>query len=294
VYDQPSITQALSWAQTFVENYTNRGEGGFDLTANDTVYVDPKPYRTARLPQIPVVNVRSVQALLPPLASTVPVLSQAPSGTGGTFVAGPYFWVVTANMVWGSESVASNEVTTTFTGTTSSNVLTWPAVPQAVSYNVYRGYASTKENILVANVSTTTYTDTGIAGTGGIPPSGLVFTPIANYRFVSETGLIYDTTGEPGVVGNFTGAVANFGPSWPNLPGSLKVTYDHGYPTVPSGLINAACRFAQQYLENPALLLQRDVGSFMERYAGNTGGVGIVINVLDQRILDRYTLVSIA
>lgn len=186
VYDDASITQALSWAQSFVEEYCNRGEDGFDETADVTEFVDPADYRQALLPNIPVVDVSEVQALLPSL-------------TGG----------------------------------------------------------------------------------------GLVWTTLTNYAFVGDTGLLYDTTGGPGVSWNL-------GPSWPRLPGSLQVTFTYGYSTVPKALINAACRFAQQYLENPALLLQREVGSFNERYAGNSGGVGIVINAFDERILGRYTLVSIA
>lgn len=188
VYDVPSVTQALLWAESFITSYCNRPENGFDLVTGQTAFIDPKPYRTALLPQIPVVNVSSVQGLLPSQTST---------------------------------------------------------------------------------------------------PSGLVWTTLTNFRFVSETGLLYDTTGEPGVTWTL-------GPSWPTLPGSLQVMFDHGYATVPGSLINCAVRFAQQYLENPALLLQRNVGSFSERYAGNTGSVGIVIDAFDQRIMDRYTLISIA
>lgn len=183
-YDTPSITQALSWAQGFVEEYCNRGEDGFDATTDVTVFIDPKPYRQALLPNIPVTGVSTVQGLLP-------------------------------------------------------------------------------------------------------GPSGMTWTTLTNWSYVADTGLLYDTTGEPGTT-------VNFGPSWPRLPGSLQVTFSYGYATVPKSLINAACRFAQQYLENPALLLQREVGSFNERYAGNSGGVGIVIDAFDQRIMDRYTLVSIA
>jgi len=185
-YTDAEISQALAWAQSFVEEYCNRGENGFDLVQNDIVFVDPLVYRQALLPSIPVTGVSAVSALMPS------------SNTGG--------------MAW---------------------------------------------------------------------------TTLTNYAFVGETGLLYDTTGEPGV--SWT-----FGPSWPSLPGSLQVTYSHGYSQIPNGLINAACRFTQQYLENPALLLQREVGDFHERYAGNSGGVGIVINAFDERILDRYTLVSIA
>lgn len=186
VYDAGATTQALAWAQAFVEGYCNRS---FDLVTGDIAFIDPKPYRQALLPAIPVANVSNVQALLPDT-----------TGTGG---------------------------------------LTWTA--------------------------------------------------LTNYRFVADTGLLYDTTGEPG-----TGASFSCAPSWPWLPGSLQVTYDHGYSTVPTALINVAIRFAQQYLENPALLLQREVGAFNERYAGNTGGVGIVINEFDKLIMDRYTLISIA
>lgn len=183
VYDEAAVTQALSWAQSFVEAYCNRV---FDLVSSDVAFIDPHPYRTALLPCIPVVSVSQVQGYLP-------------SQTQG----------------------------------------------------------------------------------------GMTWTTLTNYAFVSQTGLIYDTTGQPGVS-------QTFGPTWPRLPGSLQVTYTHGFSTVPTGLISAACRFAQQYLENPALLLQREVGSFSERYAGNTGGVGIVINEFDKLIMDRYTLISIA
>lgn len=288
VYDAPSITQALNWAQTFCENYTNRGPNGFDLITGDTAFVDPKPYRTALLPNIPVVNVQSVSALLPPLTSAIiSTLSGTPSSTGGSFAAGQYFWVVTAILPSG-EMTRSNEVTASFTGSTSSMALSWTAVQGATGYVVYRGALSSLENIRVATLgAVTSYTDTGTAGTGGVPPSGLVWQTLTNYRWVGETGEIYDTTGEPG-------AMWNLGPSWPVVPGGLQIVYDHGYATVPQALINAACRFAQQYLENPALLLQRDVDAVHDRFAGNTGGVGIVINQFDQRILDRYTLVSIA
>lgn len=185
VYDPSEITQALSWAQSFVEGYCNRSDGGFDLVTGETVFVDPKPYRQALLPRFPVVNVSAVQALLP-------------STTGG--------------MAW---------------------------------------------------------------------------TSLTNFAWTRDVGLLYDTTGEPGTS-------MSFGPTWPWLPASLQVTYDHGYTTVPQGLVNCAARFAQQYLENPALLLQRDIGMVNDRFAGNSGGVGIVINEFDKRIMDRYTINSIA
>lgn len=178
-YGTANTTRALTWAQSFVESYTDQI---FDLVETDTVYLDPKPYRQALLPQLPVVSVDSVEALLP-------------AQTGG--------------MAW---------------------------------------------------------------------------TTLTNYAVVNETGLIYDTTGEPGTPWNF-------GPSWPRLPASLKVTYDHGYASVPQPLVDVACRLAQQYLENPSGQLQRRTGDIEDRFGGSQG---VVVNELDRMILDRYTWVRFA
>lgn len=192
VYDDPSITRALSFAKSFVEAYCNRIDtGGFDLIEGDVAFVDPALHRTALLPGIPVADVTSVQGLLP-------------------------------------------------------------------------------------------------------GPTGLGWVDLPNVAFVSETGLLYDTTGQPGVPSSIHQA------SWPWLPGSLKVTYDHGYSTIPGGLIDCACRVAQQYLENPALKLARKVGDLQDTFFGgystgaNIGSVGVVLNALDRSILDRFTLISVA
>jgi hypothetical protein len=181
VYDAASTTQALSFAQSLVTNYCNQT---FDLVTNDTVFLDPKRYRTALLPEIPVVNVDSVFGLLP-----------SPVTTG----------------------------------------------------------------------------------------SNMTFVELTNFAFVADTGLIYDTTGEPGIT-------VQVGLSWPWLPGSLKVTYDHGFSVVPVDLINVAVRMAQQYLENPTLQIQRRAGDIEDRFSGS---VGLVINQLDRMILGRYTDIGI-
>jgi|SRR6185503_18632782 len=184
VYDGASITQALSWAQSFVEDYTSRGPNGFDLITGDVVRCDPMPHKRAMLPYAPVVNITTVEGWLP-----------------------------------------------------STNGMAWTA--------------------------------------------------LTNYDYDAGTGRIWDTTGLPGTT-------MSFGPSWPCTAQGLRVTYDHGYATVPQDLINCACRFAQQYLENPTLMLQRGVGQINDRFAGNTGGVGIVINEFDKHIMDKYAFVTIA
>lgn len=89
------------------------------------------------------------------------------STTGGTLAAGTYYWKVSALNAAG-ETLASNEVTATTTGTTSSQPLSWPAVAGAVSYNVYRGTTAGGENVKY-NTTSTSYTDTGAAGTTQSP-----------------------------------------------------------------------------------------------------------------------------
>lgn len=100
-----------------------------------------------------------------------PVLTLgATSTTGGTLAAGTYYWKITAKTSTG-ETIASNEVSATTTGTTSSQTLSWAAVAGAATYNVYRGTSSGYENNLFGSPSATSYTDTGVSGTTVYPPS---------------------------------------------------------------------------------------------------------------------------
>ena len=91
------------------------------------------------------------------------------STSGGTLAAGTYFYVVTALNSAG-QTTASNEVSVTTTGTTSSNTITWSAVAGATGYRVYRGTSAAGENVYYAPGNVTTYTDTNAASTGGTPP----------------------------------------------------------------------------------------------------------------------------
>lgn len=106
-------------------------------------------------------------------------LLPATSASGGTLAAGNWFYQVTTIMPNG-ESLPSNEVQATTTGSTSSVTLTWlaPSGGGGTGYKVYRGSSQTNLSVLVGTVSsigTTTFTDTGGAGTPGSPPgSGVV------------------------------------------------------------------------------------------------------------------------
>lgn len=108
---------------------------------------------------------------------TAPTLTSATSDTlGGSLGAGTYYYVISgvgpngplaANTL---ESAKSNEHSATL-ASTGEIVLVWPALQGAVSYNIYRGTGAGTENVLVANTTALTYTDTGAATTSQSPPS---------------------------------------------------------------------------------------------------------------------------
>lgn len=92
--------------------------------------------------------------------------------TGGSLVAGTYYYKVTALNAVG-ETIASNEISQATTGTTSTVTINWATVTGATSYRVYRGTSAGAENVYyaVSGGATATFTDTGAANTAGSPPA---------------------------------------------------------------------------------------------------------------------------
>jgi hypothetical protein len=111
--------------------------------------------------------------------------------------------------------------------------------------------------------------------------TGMSWKTLVNYAYNSDTGLIYDTTGLPGTVWT------NLGFSWPWLPESLRVTYSHGFATVPQPLIDVAVRLVLQNLDNPYQYLEERVGQVEFRREG-------AFSAMDAQILDRFSEVTIA
>lgn len=108
-----------------------------------------------------------------PVGNEAPTLSATPSGTGGSFASGEYWWGVTAVMPWG-ETAPSNIVSEILSGSTSSVALSWSEVTDAIGYNVYRGTSAGSLTTLVDQIgsgATLSYTDTGSAGTSVTAPS---------------------------------------------------------------------------------------------------------------------------
>lgn len=114
------------------------------------------------------------------------------STTGGTLAAATYYYVVTAvNSV--GETIKSNEVTVTTTGTTSSNTVSWNPVTNATGFKVYRGTGTTLENVyyVVSSGSTLTYFDTNAASVAGTPPTtnttgGSTVTLVMAEKYIDE------------------------------------------------------------------------------------------------------------
>ena len=97
----------------------------------------------------------------------------ATATTGGTIVAGTYYYKITA-LGSGGETIGSNEQSIVVPATTATNTVTvnWTTVAGATGYKVYRGITSGGENRLVTTVgAVVTATDTGAATTAGSPPT---------------------------------------------------------------------------------------------------------------------------
>ena len=141
---------------------------------------------------------------------TVPSgLTIIPSATGGTFAAGAEFWVITATTANG-ETTKSNEVTTTFSGSTSSATLNWPLQPNATHIKVYRGTATNSENLLVATLAgtATSYVDTSTSSGSGTPPGSNTASITTN---TSTTATVWVTGGTAGQSYTITGTITTAG-----------------------------------------------------------------------------------
>lgn len=121
---------------------------------------------------------------------TPPTLKTAtPSTTGGTLAAGTYFYRVTALGSTG-ETLGSNELSATTTGTTSSVALSWAAVTGATGYRVYRGTAAGGESVFYAPGNVTSYTDTNASSTAGTVPTASSFAAVSGVGvYIRSLGL---------------------------------------------------------------------------------------------------------
>ncbi len=101
--------------------------------------------------------------------------------------------------------------------------------------------------------------------------------PITWYRWLPR-GLLYNTA----FVENPT--IPTWGPTWPWVPGGLKVTYDHGFETIPDDIQDVVTRLATQISKNPNWIQSRKVGEVSTVYSTS----GVSLRDEDKTVLDRY------
>lgn len=119
-----------------------------------------------------------------------------------------------------------------------------------------------------------------VEGLMGAQASTLDWTDMTAWTLWTPRGEIYDATGLPGYPRTFF-------PTWPVLPQSLRVTYTHGYATVPQPVINAVLKLAAAYIANPEAYIEKRIGDNTFRWLPAVLGQTIVG-------LGEYTLVGIA
>lgn len=90
-----------------------------------------------------------------------------------------------------------------------------------------------------------------------------------------------------------TGTIrAVLSPRWPRTPGSVRVTYSHGYETIPADLASVAVSLAARLATNPVHLQSQQVGGVQTRYAPTSGAS--VLDDVEQAIVDRYSVVGVS
>ena len=107
----------------------------------------------------------------------------AATTTGGNFSAtGTYYYVVAAYDGTGLFSAKSSEVSCLIDPTSTACQISWTAVSGAATYRVFGRATGAQDQYW--STSSTSFTDTGTAGTSGYPP----FDPISAY-FASNVGI---------------------------------------------------------------------------------------------------------
>lgn len=130
-------------------------------------------------------------------------LAAAAGGAGGTIPTNTYYYVVTALDGVGGETTVSNEVSLLVT--LGQNVtLTWNIVPNAASYNVYRGTAPGAESLLIGTglpqpqnsfgSLTDSFTDTGNDSSASLTASGTTYSTTGPVFGLYTTRIFITTT----------------------------------------------------------------------------------------------------
>lgn len=80
--------------------------------------------------------------------------------------------------------------------------------------------------------------------------------------------------------------------NWPSRPRSVRVTYQHGWATVPAPLIGVCLSIAARLFTNPTDLVDLNVDGFSERYRTNKDSADFT--AAEERIIGAYREVVVA
>lgn len=180
-----------------------------------------------------------------------------------------------------------------------SHVKAMPSIAPMSSYGSYPGYGVAFSSYGSPYIGTALLCNppvTNVASVSAWMPmatqeGGTGWIELTNYEWSSD-GLIWDTSGMPGVVMSDGGPV----PSWPRMPRSLQVTYDHGFilpgqtgANLPDAVVDAVIAAAAYYLINPAGVVSEKTGDVSTTFSAGSGVAGI----LDTTLLGSYRLVNL-
>jgi hypothetical protein len=153
-------------ANVTADSYSDQGAPGDGTTAPATNTTGAISATGGNGP-LPLTGSLAVLALANPSAPTV-----TPQGTAGST---SYSYVVVGLQSDGSTTAASAAgSTSTGNATLSSsnnNFVSWPAVPMAVSYSVYRTVGGSTQGKIASGLTSLSLIDTGLAGDGTTAPS---------------------------------------------------------------------------------------------------------------------------
>jgi hypothetical protein len=133
-----------------------------------------------------------------------------PSATGGTVIAGSNYAKIVAVDAVGVSLPSTESALVTTSGSTSSIVWAWTAVPTAVSYQIWVGATGAEARYFTSTTNSYTQTAATTTGTSGTLPSvnttGQIASPGLTAPILSTTGAI--TTGAGASVGTLTNSPA--------------------------------------------------------------------------------------
>lgn len=186
-----------------------------------------------------------------------------------------------------------------------SHVKAMPAIAPMAAYGSYPGYGVSFSaygspyigTALLDNPPVTAVTEVYAYMPMSSVDGDTGWQPLVNFQWAPD-GLIWDTSGMPGVQQSDGGPL----PSWPQMPRSLKVVYDHGFvlpgsagtgPALPQGVIDAVIEGCATYLANPANVAAQVVGDVSTTFRQVAGQASGPAKQLNEVLLGKYRLVHL-